>query len=149
MGKMQRDKGNRVEREIVNLLKEAGVFAERVPLSGASGYRDEGHDINIYAWGRDRPPLVFEVKARKQGAGFKLLKRWLGQHDGLVNHEDRAENLVTIPWRVLIALLTRSANDVADHSTATRPKPKNGPIGTTYARPAAGRGDDNEHFVEP
>ena len=47
MGKMQRDKGARVEREIVALLHELpGVEAERVPLSGAAGGSSSG-DISI------------------------------------------------------------------------------------------------------
>ena len=37
MGKSQRDKGNRIERNLVNKLKEQGIAAERVPLSGALG----------------------------------------------------------------------------------------------------------------
>ena len=35
MSKMQRDKGKRFEREVVNSLKEAGFYdAKRIPLSG-------------------------------------------------------------------------------------------------------------------
>jgi len=38
-GKAPRRKGNRVEREVLALLKEAGLEARRVPLSGsAPGY---------------------------------------------------------------------------------------------------------------
>ena len=144
MSEYERNKGLRVEREIVNLLKEAGVFAERVPLSGASRYRGEGHDLNVYAFGRDQEPLVFEVKARKKGAGFALLKRWLGGYDGLVTREDRAEPLVTLPWHVLIDLLTRISTAAEDHSTNTRPSPKNGPAKPTSVRPGiVERGDDN------
>ena len=125
MSSYERNKGLRIEREIVNLLRQAGIHAERVPLSGASRYRDEGHDLNIYAFGRDKPPFVFEVKARKEGAGFTLLKRWLGNHDGLVTREDRAEPLVTVPWRVLLALLCRQGEKLAaGHSIATQPMPK-------------------------
>lgn len=157
MSKSQRDKGQRVERKIVNLLREAGIFAERVPLSGASRYRDEGHDINVYAFGRRAAPLVFEVKARKEGAGFTLLKRWLGQHDGLVTREDRAEPLVTLPWRILLALL------IEVRTASTRPGHKNGHAGVTSAAPARTggqpdtqadtqlpmKGDTDVDFVEP
>ena len=35
MSKMQRDKGKRFEREVVNTLKESGFYgAKRIPLSG-------------------------------------------------------------------------------------------------------------------
>jgi len=37
-GKMSRDKGARVERELVAKLKEAGVDSKKVPLSGAVGW---------------------------------------------------------------------------------------------------------------
>jgi Holliday junction resolvase len=36
MGRMSQRKGKVIEREIVQLHRELGVFAERVPLSGAS-----------------------------------------------------------------------------------------------------------------
>jgi hypothetical protein len=72
-GAKHRRKGNRVERELVALHKAAGVHAERYPLSGASRFRDSGHDLDIYALGRDAAPLVVECKARKNGAGFTTL----------------------------------------------------------------------------
>ena len=37
MAKKSRVKGQRNEHAIVNLLKDAGIQAERVPLSGAAG----------------------------------------------------------------------------------------------------------------
>ena len=37
MGSKERNKGLRVEREIVQKLKDVGIPAERVPLSGAAG----------------------------------------------------------------------------------------------------------------
>jgi hypothetical protein len=128
---MERNKGARIEREIVNMLREAGIDAERVPLSGASHYRDEGHDINVYVWGRSKPPLVFEIKARKEGSGFTLLKRWLGGHDGLVTRENRCEPLVTFPWHVVVNLIV-----AASRSTATPLRLKGMPDEGTSARPA-------------
>jgi hypothetical protein len=56
-----------------------GVHAERVPLSGATHYQGGGHDVDIYPYGLDAGALVGEVKARKDGAGFVTLKRWLGE----------------------------------------------------------------------
>ena len=38
-GARHRRKGNRVEREIVDIHKAIGIHAERVPLSGASRYQ--------------------------------------------------------------------------------------------------------------
>jgi hypothetical protein len=41
-----RHKGSRIEREIVELHKALGVHAER-PLSGASRFRGNSHDIDL------------------------------------------------------------------------------------------------------
>lgn len=63
MGKMQRDKGARVEREMVARHIEEGIHSERVPLSGmAKGMRmGEGHDIDVYI-SKDKAPLVGKSK---------------------------------------------------------------------------------------
>jgi Holliday junction resolvase len=34
MGKKSRDKGSRIEREVVHTMQDEGFAAERVPLSG-------------------------------------------------------------------------------------------------------------------
>ena len=64
MGKASRDKGLRRERALVEIHKQSGIAAERVPLSGATRYRGNGADIDIYARGQSEPPLIAEVKAR-------------------------------------------------------------------------------------
>ena len=33
-------------------------------------FRGTGHDLDIYAFGREQAPIVAEVKGRKNGAGF-------------------------------------------------------------------------------
>lgn len=97
MGGMSRRKGGRVEREIVALLTEAGLPAERVPLSGSAGGSFTG-DIRVGPW-------LAEVKARKSGAGFKTLEGWLGSNDLLVLKRNHAEPMVLLPWRIASALL--------------------------------------------
>lgn len=104
-GKRHRQKGNRVEREIVDAHKAMGIHAERYPLSGASRFRGSGHDIDIYARGREEAPLVAEVKARKNGAGFTTLETWLGEYDALFLRRNNAEPLVVVPWRVWATIL--------------------------------------------
>lgn len=147
MGKYERDKGNRVEREIVNWHRENGVFAERVPLSGASRYQNGGHDVDVYPFGRDEAPLVCEVKARKEGAGSTLLRRWLSDYDALFLHEDRAEDLVVVPKRVWLRLVKHGASAPI---TNIRRELKNGPAGATSAKHARRRGDEsNVNPVEP
>lgn len=120
MGKASRTKGGAVEREIVNRHKEIGIHAERVPDSGASKYRGNGHDIDVYVSGRGRAPMVTEVKARKSGEGFTVIERWLGDFDALflrrnaVTERDPATGrfitkdappLVVLPWSSWARLL--------------------------------------------
>ncbi len=78
-------------RQIVSL----GSFR---PLSGAAGGSFSG-DVDVYACGPDAAPLVAEVKARANGAGFTTLERWLGDNDALFLRRDRAEPMVVLPWR--------------------------------------------------
>ena len=106
MGRPSRDKGGRIEREIVQRHKDIGIHAERVPLSGAAGGRFSG-DVDVFPLGKDEAPLVAEVKARGQGGGFKTIERWLGENDALFLRRDRADPLVVIPWRVWADLLSR------------------------------------------
>ena len=82
-GAKHRQKGDRVEREIITLHKAINIDAERYPMSGATHFRGSGHDIDVYALGREQAPLVAEVKARKTVAGFTTLENWLGVYDVL------------------------------------------------------------------
>ena len=108
-GAKHRRKGNRIEREIVDRHKAAGVHAERYPLSGASRFRGTGHDADLYVFGRDAAPIIAEVKGRKSGAGFTTLEKWLGYYDALFLKRNNADPLVCLPWRTWIALLARVA----------------------------------------
>ena len=106
-GARHRRKGDAVEREIVQRHKDIGVHAERYPLSGASRFRGSGHDLDLYVFGKDEAPLVAECKARKGGAGFTTLERWLGEFDLLVLRRNHADPMVVLPWRVWAALLEK------------------------------------------
>jgi Holliday junction resolvase len=103
-GARHRRKGSRVEREIVALHKQTGIHAERVPLSGAAGGSFSG-DVDFYPFGPDEEPLVGEVKARRNGEGFKTLERWLGENDVLFLKRDRTDPMVVLPWRTYQRLL--------------------------------------------
>jgi len=107
MGKSQRDKGSRCEREIVDRHKAINVPAERYPLSGASRFRGSGHDVDLYPFGRDAAPLVAEVKSRKNGAGLTLLEKWLGEYQALFLRRNRADPLVILPWSTWVTLLEK------------------------------------------
>jgi Holliday junction resolvase len=106
-GAGHRRKGDRVERETVHLHQSIGVHAERYPLSGASRFRGSGHDIDLYVFGRAEPPLIAEVKARKNGAGFVTLESWLADYDALFLRRNHADPLVVLPWRVWARLVSR------------------------------------------
>lgn len=104
MSRMQRDKGQRGEREIVNHWKAHGVKAERVPLSGAAGGEYVG-DVDVYWRGPEEAPHVGESKVRADG--FKTIYDWLGENDFLCIKRDRSERLYVIPERVLTQLLVK------------------------------------------
>jgi hypothetical protein len=106
-GAAPRQKGNRIEREIVDRHLAIGVKAERYPLSGASRFRGSGHDIDLYLFGPEEAPAVGEIKARKDGAGFTMLERWLGEYDCLFLRQNNADPLVLVPWRLWARLLER------------------------------------------
>lgn len=106
MGAMQRNKGARIEREVVNDFLAAGIHAERVPLSGAvKGIRaGDGHDIDIYVEGREAP-LCGEVKARRTFP--KWITDMLGINDFLVLRANGRRPLFVVPERVMQELLKR------------------------------------------
>jgi Holliday junction resolvase len=106
-GAKHRQKGDRVEREFVELHRALGVHTERVPLSGASLYQENGGDIDIYVHGRDAAPIIGEVKARKNGAGFKTLEGWLGENDIPFLKRNNASPMVVLPWETWAGLLKR------------------------------------------
>ena len=106
-GAKHRQKGDRVEREFVALHLALGIHSERVPLSGASRYQDNGGDIDIYVNGREEAPIIGEVKARKNGAGFKTLEDWLGDNDILFLKRNNAAPMVVLPWETWAGLLKR------------------------------------------
>ena len=101
MGKMQRNKGSRVEREMVALLQSHNVSCERVPLSGAMHYQDNGGDIDIYI---SDIHLQTEVKSRAKSL-WKTLVNWLSGSDILILKANRQDPYVFMPMRVFIELV--------------------------------------------
>jgi len=88
-GNSSRIKGYGGEKEVERKLKEAGLEAKRVPLSGAV----EGFwgDVVFNVDGRE---MTGEVKRRK--AGFSKLYQWLARKDILFLREDREDWLVVL-----------------------------------------------------
>ena len=98
----RRQKGNRVERLLVQAHIDAGIPAKRVPLSGAMQHYKG--DIRV------GDELVAEVKARANGEGFATLERWLGDNHLLFLRRDRSQPMVVVEWdtylRMVRALLS-------------------------------------------
>jgi Holliday junction resolvase len=123
MNAARRRKGARVEREIVERHRALGVHAERVPLSGGAHYQGNGGDVDLHIFPNEKP-LACEVKARKNGAGFTTLDRWLGENDALFLRKNQSEPIVVLPWRTWAALLqkfSRSENTAAIPAVAQPP----------------------------
>ena len=99
MGKASKTKGARIERELVNRHRAAGITAERVPLSGA--HPSHPGDVLVTVAGRT---LQCESKARAGGDGFKTLETWLGTNDVLFLKRDRQPSMVVLPWDVWLWL---------------------------------------------
>ena len=98
MSSKSKQKGYRTEYNLVKRFQANGLDAKRQVLSGA--LPDHPHDIKI-----KNPDMIVEVKARKNGAGFKTLKRWMGSADALIMHEDHEESLVAVSLPLFIDLL--------------------------------------------
>ena len=107
MGKFSRDKGLRRERAVVDVHRKSGIHAERVPLSGALGYRGNDADVDLYV--RGALPVKAEVKARGDGTGFRTLLRWIENKDALVLIQDRTMPLVVVRFDVWLEVARRSA----------------------------------------
>lgn len=98
MGARAPRRGSRIEREVVALHREAGLEAERTPLSGALGGDIVG-DVLIAR------RLRAEVKARAKGDGFRTLERWLGANDLLFLRRNGCAPLVVMDFALYARLL--------------------------------------------
>lgn len=94
-----RNKGTRIENEIVQHLTDEGVEASRVLASGAFGRFDKNlaHDLRVEG-------LTAEVKARANGKGFATLEQWIGDAELLFLRRDRQKPMVTMNWETFVAL---------------------------------------------
>jgi len=102
-----RKKGYRIENELVNILKERGIEAYRVPLSGGGVIKG---DIVI------NKNIVCQVKGRK--GGFKLLYDSLEYEEGGEKKEydllfikaDRRKYLVVMSLEKFIDMIKMGGN---------------------------------------
>lgn len=89
-GRASRQKGDRFERECVNALKDQGVTAERVPLSGAAG-GSYSSDLRVLVRGES---WKVECKTRKRA--WTDLFGWLPGNNCLFIKADRTDTLVVM-----------------------------------------------------
>ena len=99
MGKPSRDKGLRFEREVVQIFRDRGYCAERVPLSGSAGGSFKG-DVTVPVFGADRK---IECKVRQDG--FREFYKWLDGNSAVVVKADRRPPMVVLPLSTALDLL--------------------------------------------
>jgi len=102
MSKTSPRKGKRIEREVVNMLRQAGIEAQRVPLSRREMYK---HKMRTNAAGGlfagdivIAGKYTAEVKARKNGVGFVTIERWMKGSDALILKRDRKPPIVVLEF---------------------------------------------------
>lgn len=103
MSSKSKNKGTRNENYIKKLHLDLGLPCMRVPLSGSIGGPHFSGDIIVGSI--DEPDFRCEVKARKDGKGFAVLEKWIGEHDILFLRKDRTQPFVGMPWRTYEKLI--------------------------------------------
>ena len=104
MGKSQRDKGARGERDFVNRCKAAGFEAHRIPMSGASRFAAiKGRDSDVVIHGEPWP-----VELKWRGDGFKQIYSWLGDNHALGIKADNQPWLVVVPLERFLQAVSTS-----------------------------------------
>ena len=84
---------------LVELLRQRGHEASRVPLSGAAGGRFAG-DISVPVLGVDR-----RLEAKWRAKGFRELYGWLDGNYALIVKADRQRPLLVMPLETAIDIL--------------------------------------------
>ncbi len=100
----RRQKGDRFERQVVDLLNSVRLDAQRVPLSGAAGGH-YGGDIS-FAWFSER--AKGECKVRGGADGFKTIYEWLEGNDVLFTKADRKKPLVVMRLEDFMDLMRKT-----------------------------------------
>lgn len=104
-GRSAKQKGSRVEREIVNTHKAAGIHAERVDARLGQFGAVASYDIDVYWKGKEEAPLCGEIKARKKFPAW--MTGYLADNDFLCLREDGRQPIYLVPHHVWIKLLTK------------------------------------------
>lgn len=96
-----KNRGDELEREIVNLMRKHGFRCERTLERGARSDGSATWDIDLYVDGDTA--MIGECKRKK--SGFKFLYESLGDNDFLAVRQDRSDRLYVLPERVFLDLI--------------------------------------------
>ena len=88
MPNRSRQKGDRMERAVVNAFLDMGIEAQRIPLSGAMGGEFSG-DVII---GSEK----FRGECKSRASGFAQIYKWLDNCALLFVKRDRSETIVCL-----------------------------------------------------
>ena len=111
-GRSSREKGMRAERQIVELFRQVGLEAYRVPLSGVfAGFKS---DVEIRIGSR-RLYLKSKVRAKE----FVLLYRWLFGADAVGVKADRKPPLIVLTLADFASLLGQNRSQT--ENAASKP----------------------------
>jgi len=97
MPNRSRQKGDRAERELRDILREAGVKVRKIPSSGAGP--DFPGDLYVGDEGKEE---VFEVKIRDHG--FKQIYRWIEGAYALVFRSNAPKGGEKPEWLITVRL---------------------------------------------
>ena len=84
-------KGDGFEREVVAILQENGILAERVPLSGAVKTNSFDHDIRCPVRGVDR-----KLECKRRAQAFGTLYGFIGGNYAVVIRDNKTPPLVVM-----------------------------------------------------
>lgn len=96
-----KDKGRRLETQVVDLLTSAGIPAERVPLSGGIGNK---YSDDVVIGSIDSPQARVECKNRESLAEY--LWDYLDPVDYLVLKKNHKKPLVVMDFERFVALIS-------------------------------------------
>ena len=102
-GRKSRDKGNRFERYVVQILTWAGQKACRVPLSGSAG----GQFKDDILW--QLPDRELRLECKSKANGFKFIYDNLKPHVPLIIKADRRDPLFVCNLTTAIELIGSKA----------------------------------------
>jgi hypothetical protein len=99
MGAKSRRKGAAAEREVVNILRAAGLEAERrAPMQASI----DAEDPDVFA------PAIGRVEIKRRARGFTVLYTALANADAAIVRDDRGEWLIVEPLRSFIERRARN-----------------------------------------